>query len=289
MVINGLGVVERLLSIRADEVSELNSISKVEAVEIQGSVAQLCSLAYTTAGSIYRRSVFYKHCLHTGSDRVDGILGGGVYTGEITEIQGQSASGKSQFCFSLIAELILKNKARVVFVDSTNSFSSLRLAEICAEKVRSTREGFSEAVVRDALRRVECFKTFSVDKLARILGSVDFCDAQSPVRLVVVDSITSLLSPYMGSTSGNAVAVKIAKQLRFVALQYGVAVVVTNSTVVGQQLEIKAALGLTWASLPSTAVFLSCSGGSHRAKVVKSSKTPCHIPATFIIAAGGIV
>ena len=283
-----LHAVERLLSVRAEEISS-NSFSSNEVHEIQRSVAQLCSLKYTTAGDLYKDSLYYKHCLHTGSPRLDGLLGGGIFTGEITEIQGQSAAGKSQFCFSLTASLVLTTKARVVFIDSTNSFSSSRIAEICEHKLRLRPSGTSESAIEDALGRIECNKIFTAEKLMSVLASMEFTSVHAPIRLLVVDSITALLSPCLGSGIGQAVSAKVAKLLRLIAMKFGIAVVLTNSTVAGKASSVKAALGLTWASVPSTTVFLSCSSGGHLAHIVKSSRVCCNDdPTQFYLSPGGV-
>src|ERR671930_360557 len=47
--------------------------------------------------------------ISTGSNAIDALLGGGIQIGMITDIYGESASGKSQICFTLSA-----NCAKVV-------------------------------------------------------------------------------------------------------------------------------------------------------------------------------
>ena len=72
--------------------------------------------------------------LSTGSSHLDQFLHGGIRTGMITNIIGESGAGKSQFCFTICANLLKKNKnVNIIFIDTTGTFRPERIFEIIEE------------------------------------------------------------------------------------------------------------------------------------------------------------
>ena len=68
--------------------------------------------------------------ISTGSTRLDQLLGGGIRAGMLTDIYGESGSGKTQLCFTLAANCIKKNNGKVIFVDTAGTFRPERILEI---------------------------------------------------------------------------------------------------------------------------------------------------------------
>ena len=67
--------------------------------------------------------------ISTGSASIDSLLGGGVRAGMMTDIYGESGSGKSQLCFTLCANCV-KDGGRAVFIDTAGTFRPERIVEI---------------------------------------------------------------------------------------------------------------------------------------------------------------
>ncbi len=53
--------------------------------------------------------------IHTGSMSIDRLLGGGIRTGMVTDIFGQSGTGKSQLCFMLCASYAKYSKQKIQY------------------------------------------------------------------------------------------------------------------------------------------------------------------------------
>jgi len=103
----------------------------------------------------------------TSLDKLDVLLCGGITTGEWTEIVGEPATGKSQLCLSLAANVIGGENAgnsTVVYIDTSNSFSPSRLLQILVKKHQKT-----ESAGIALLGRILCFKVFNVFSLFNIL------------------------------------------------------------------------------------------------------------------------
>ncbi len=60
---------------------------------------------------------------------IDSMFGGGLKPESLYEIYGEFGSGKTQFCYSLTAEIIAKND-KVIWIDCEDTFKPKRLVEI---------------------------------------------------------------------------------------------------------------------------------------------------------------
>lgn len=82
---------------------------------------------------LYKDFLSRTHVLSTGphSPGLDRILMGGLYTGELTEVVGGPASGKTQLCFSIALDLLARGtNETIAFIDTSNSFSAFRLIQM---------------------------------------------------------------------------------------------------------------------------------------------------------------
>jgi RecA/RadA recombinase len=147
--------------------------------------------------------------ISTGSAAIDSLLGRGVRAGMVTDIYGESGSGKSQLCFTLCANCV-KNGGRAVFIDTAGTFRPERIVEISGSP--------------DALEKI----TF-----VRALNTLDQSNAVNRVldispQLVVVDTLTSLFSAEYSGPARHLAVMKHLHQLALLAINSGCAVVVTN-------------------------------------------------------------
>src|SRR3712207_3137434 len=72
--------------------------------------------------------------ISTGSKALDGLLGGGIHTGMITDIYGESGSGKSQLCFTLCANCA-RDAVTTLFIDTAGTFRPERIVEISGSQL----------------------------------------------------------------------------------------------------------------------------------------------------------
>merc|ERR550537_1508834 len=82
--------------------------------------------------------------LSTGSSQLDGLLQGGVETGQITEIFGEFRSGKTQLCHTLCVTCQLPisqggGEGKAMYIDTEGCFRPNRLVTI-AEKYGVSKE-----------------------------------------------------------------------------------------------------------------------------------------------------
>lgn len=130
--------------------------------------------------------------VETGSKNLNGLLGGGLCLGEITEAYGSFNTGKSQLAFSLCVNLpILNPKYCTLFVDTEASFRSSRIVDICKAK-KADEKKILESI---KLVRVKCTK-----EQVEIINKIDkILESDPNIKLVIIDSlIAHLRAEYLG-------------------------------------------------------------------------------------------
>jgi len=152
--------------------------------------------------------------LPTGSSNLDRFLRGGIRTGVITNIFGASGSGKSQFCFSICANLIKKNKdVKTIFIDTSGNFRPERILDI-------TDNPNSERV----LDNIHYIRPYSINDQFEAIKKI----YEIKPQLVIVDTITSLISIESKNISRHLILMKFIHELAHTAINNNCAIVTTN-------------------------------------------------------------
>ncbi|KAG9120606.1 hypothetical protein FRC07_003839 [Ceratobasidium sp. 392] len=178
----------------------------------------------------------------SGDEGLDNLLGGGITVGQITEITGEAASGKSQLAlqFSLTVQLPQTEGGlggSALYLTTLNRLSTSRLLDmIKAHPILAEQHPSSVS-----LDNISTQHAPDINKLTVLLASllpvyVSDCQTRGvPLRLLVIDSITALFRDnpanrqasqtlYARSESLNAVG----SLLQRIASAHGIAVVVLN-------------------------------------------------------------
>jgi len=148
--------------------------------------------------------------ISTGSRAIDALIGGGIRTGMLTDIYGESGSGKSQLCFTLCANCGKDDSRRILFVDTLGTFRPERIVEITGS-----------------------LATLEKIKYVRVLSTQDQRNAILKIMeiqptLVVVDSLTSLFSTEYSGPERHRAVMKHLHDLAVLAITSKTAIVVTN-------------------------------------------------------------
>lgn len=127
----------------------------------------------------------------------------------VTDVYGESGSGKSQLCFTLCANCA-RDGGSAMFVDTAGTFRPERIVEI--------------AGTPDALDRITFVRALNTYDQA---GAVKRIMDTGP-RLVILDTLTSLFSAEYSGPARHLAVMKHLHELALVAINAGCAVVVTN-------------------------------------------------------------
>src|SRR5919202_2439727 len=153
--------------------------------------------------------------IHTGSTSIDRLLGGGIRTGIVTDIYGQSGAGKTQLCFTLCANYAKHSRQedKILFIDTAGTFRPERVSEIVGARKNST-----------VLKKIMFVRALSIyDQIHAISLISDF----NP-RLVIIDTATSLISDEFRGPARHLVLMNYIHKLSLAAINFDCAVVITN-------------------------------------------------------------
>ncbi|XP_048375485.1 DNA repair protein RAD51 homolog 4 [Sphaerodactylus townsendi] len=256
---NGVKTVVDLVSSDLEVIARKCSLSYKALVAVRRVLLAQFSSFPVNGANLYEDLKSSTAILSTGNKSFDTLLDGGLYTGEVMELTGAPGSGKTQVCLHIAANVSESLKQHVLYIDSTAGFTATRLMQLFQRRTE-TEEGQMEA-----LQRVQVVRVFDAYKLLDVLHEFrstvaqEVISASAPVKILVVDSVSSVIYPLLGSRQpdGMALLMHVARELKTLAKELGVAVVVTNHvTRDASSGQTKPALGRSWSFVPSTRVLL---------------------------------
>lgn len=203
----------------------------------------------------------------------------------MTELTGEAGTGKSQLCMSAAASAAALGH-RVVYVDTSGSFSATRIKEFHRGFVTADADAAEvEQHLNLTLGLITVLRVHGVMELFKVLeelglglagrvgvegdggleGKADLAAIGDQMGLLVVDSLSSLLSPVITRMhhQGYTVMASVASLLRSLAPVHNCAVMYTNHTVSAGSSDsatgpsIKPALGIRWTSTPHRRLCMS--------------------------------
>ncbi|KAJ5066246.1 DNA repair protein rad51 [Anaeramoeba ignava] len=203
-------------------------------------------------------------CIKTGCKKFDDLFSGGIFTREITEIAGKSSTGKTQFCFTLIHHLAYKNKSNICYIDTSNSFSAMRLKEIHENYIKNEikedelgeNDQKNQEDPYDFLFRIRVAKLFNIFDLFKTIKEISSQKLEffQDIKLLVIDSISHISSPIISkATRGRELISFLSHDLKKIANDLDIAILITNAfvSVDLNRKKHKPALGEMWYTVPS--------------------------------------
>ncbi|CAO2644544.1 DNA repair protein RAD51 homolog 4, partial [Lemmus lemmus] len=133
-----------------------------------------------------------------------------------------------------------------------------------------------------ALQRIQVAHAFDIFRMLDMLQDLRGAMAQQAtassgtMKVVIVDSVTAVVAPLLGGQQreGLALMMQLARELKILARDLGVAVVVTNHLTRDRDgKRFKPALGRSWSFVPSTRILLDVLEGA--GTLGSSQRTVC--------------
>jgi len=287
----GYNTIESLSWLNPEELAEAITIDLETAQKIiKEAISNVDSQQFSAADLLLKEK--QKLRISTGSNNLDELLGGGIYTGEITEISGEFATGKTQICFQLSVNVQLPAiqgglDGSVYYIDTEGTFSSTRVAQIASER------GFEP---KKFLENIAVTRTYNSDHLMFLIMNVEKIIRQRNVKLLIIDSIAShFRAEYIGDNKlvkRQQVVMSLAETLKKLLNKFEIAIVVTNQVIAtfDESLFDKSphpALGFAWAHRPHQRLLLRKGRGPARiARMYDSSRLPDRECIFFLTARG---
>ncbi|XP_004870696.1 DNA repair protein RAD51 homolog 4 isoform X2 [Heterocephalus glaber] len=280
----GIKTVVDLATADLEEVAQKCGLSYKALVALRRVLLAQFSAFPFNGADLYEELKISTAILSTGIGSLDKLLDAGLYTGEVTEIVGGPGSGKTQVCLCVAAHVAHSLQQNVLYIDSNGGLTASRLLQLLQARTQDEEEQAG------ALQRIQVAHAFDIfrmlDELQDLRGAVaqQVTGSSGTVKVVVVDSVTAVVSPLLGGQQreGLALMMQLARELKTLARDLGIAVLVTNHMTRDRDSgRLKPALGRSWSFVPSTRVLLDSpeeagtSGRSQRmACLTKSPRQP---------------
>ncbi len=189
----GAATAEKLASTGFDTLLSIAVATPGEIVETAGVTEQVArkiiqvardklEMGFESADEVLKKRELIER-ITTGSNALDGLLGGGFETGAITEAFGAYGAGKSQLAHVLCVNLQKENPDKVaVFIDTESTFRPERIKQFI-------KPGMD---MEKVLKNIKVARAFNSDHQMLLSEKVeDLIKKGLNVKLVVVDSLTA--------------------------------------------------------------------------------------------------
>jgi len=155
--------------------------------------------------------------IKTGLKELDQFLGGGIKEGLVTNISGQSATGKTQLAFQICLNALHSGKD-VLFQDTTGEFRPERLVEMMQlRKINpSLLDKIKVSRITNTAQQIQCFSKIPLKSYS----------------LIIVDSVTDLFSFEYSkkeqSLEKHISFMKYMQNLSSIAIDGKIPIIITN-------------------------------------------------------------
>jgi len=153
--------------------------------------------------------------LSTSCESIDELLRGGVEKGIITNVYGESGSGKTNFAIQLAAQVTSEGH-KVAYVDTEAGFSPERFLQIADEK---------------ALDELMIKEPYDFEEQTEVISSLENFVEEENIELVIVDSAVSLYRLKVNGDNASEINNELSQQfsdLSNIARKHSIPVIVTN-------------------------------------------------------------
>lgn len=229
----------------------------------------------------------------TGSQELDNLLGGGLESGNLTEVFGEFRTGKTQLCHTVavtsqLPQDIGGGEGKVLYIDTEGTFRPERCVMI-AERFAMDPN--------DVLDNISYARAYNTEHQSKLINEAQKILHESKHALIIVDSATALFrTDYVGRGELSERQQQLGQFLRSLmrlADTFGCAVLITNQVVAdptGSSFgsSIKPIGGNIIAHASQTRLSLRKGRGSSRCCKIYDSPNLPESECTFSITSNGI-
>mmetsp|Transcript_318 Transcript_318/g.581 ORF Transcript_318/g.581 Transcript_318/m.581 type:complete len:344 (+) Transcript_318:27-1058(+) len=226
----GIRTVKGVLYEKKKNLCEIKGLSEAKIDKIIAAANKLVNMGFITGKDAEkeRQNVFR---VSTGSKELNDLLQGGIESRSITEIFGESRTGKTQLVHTLCVTSQLPKEhggggGKVVFIDTHGSFRPERIKQIAG------KYGLDGDQV---LSHIDMCQVHTSDHQMEVVEQCSELLCTGEYALLIVDSLTGKFrSEYSGRGELSVRQINISKhmnKLKTLANEYNIAIVCTNQVV----------------------------------------------------------
>ncbi|XP_034661300.1 DNA repair protein RAD51 homolog 3 [Drosophila subobscura] len=217
----------------------------------------------------------------TGHKGLDRHLGGGIALRQITELVGNSGTGKTKMCLQLCLNVQIPKSAgglegAALFIDTRRDFHPDRLQELAEDLERQYKHkapDFQASKMLQNIHYVSC--PDAVQLMATVLSSHRHLIAHPNIKVIVIDSLAFSLRMLEDGAQRFELLLELLQSMRRLQREHPVAWVVTNVLThrcIGRQFHVVPALGDLYSHLINERIWFSRSGQCSLGKLWKTSR-----------------
>jgi DNA repair protein RadA len=222
-----------LTTIRSIALSSVNDLVDNAGVGEKTSrkIIKMCQdqvgLTFNTADTLYKERLMIDR-ITTGTENLDELLGGGMETGNITELYGEFRTGKTQIAHQLCVTVQLPREeggldANAAYIDTEGTFRPERVVEIAKR---------FELDPNKVLENITVGRAFTSDHQRSLVRDIAKITREKNIRLLVVDSLTShFRAEYVGRGTLASRQQNLNQHIHFLMKlgeMFHIAILVTN-------------------------------------------------------------
>lgn len=154
------------------------------------------------------------------------MLNGGLQTGNIIDLCGVPASGKTQLHTTLAIKFAIDRQSETIIIDTKGDFSGERIHRILVH-----RKIDNLAQRKDIMERIKVQTCNDPDHLIQFIEKlISKIDSFKNLQLFVIDSLPALWFLYHGNTNviGLRKLAQLTHLLRKLAIEHGIIVLTIN-------------------------------------------------------------
>lgn len=222
----------------------------------------------------------------SGCKALDRLLGGGFPSSHVTLVYGERSSGKTQLCHQTVTHYLIDNPASfAVYIDIDSTFSPSRVASI------TSRYGVSDP--KDVLSRILYYKPTTFNDQDRVLDLLDNLYESVPHKLLVVDSLSSIVRGEYGIAivEMQRATSRYVRRLQEYAMKRNVAIIATDNVrlIKIQGRELLVPVSFQALEISTTRLRLIRGPGNRRLCRVEASPILPESEALFLIGEEGLI
>ena len=212
----------------------------------------------------------------TGSDLIDDFLQGGIEKGIITNVYGESGTGKTAFCIQVAAE-VAQSGGKVAYIDTEGGFSPERMKQMADE---------------DALENLVIKNPVNFKGQEETIDELEALVEQENIDFVVVDSAVSLYRLKVNGDNASEINQRLSQQLSElskIARTQNIPVMITNQVYTSFDEEDLELVGRDVPKYWSKCLIKLSENSSRKMEISKHRSIPRGRSRKFSIANEGIV
>lgn len=213
---------------------------------------------------------------NTGSDLIDDFLQGGIEKGIITNVYGESGTGKTAFCIQVAAE-VAQSGGKVAYIDTEGGFSPERMKQMADE---------------DALENLVIKNPVNFKGQEETIDELEALVEQENIDFVVVDSAVSLYRLKVNGDNASEINQRLSQQLSElskIARTQNIPVMITNQVYTSFDEEDLELVGRDVPKYWSKCLIKLSENSSRKMEISKHRSIPRGRSRKFSIANEGIV